>query len=263
MKNIKYQFLSLLAMFVLSSCEKVIDLHLGNKSGQIVIEGDISNVNGRQSVKLTTNVPFTNTNEYPPVRGATVLITDNTGNSFALSETSPGAYSIESLTGISGRTYTMDVTVTGKNYKASSTMPALVKLDSITSKIAELDKKNRIITIHYQDPGGIPNQYRLVMFVNDIQIKSVLAMNDDFNDGKYVHTDIQQDDIDIHSGDNIRVEMQCIDKTVYKYWLTLAQQQDNGAGGGVAPSDPPTNINPATLGYFSAHTTQTLSMIAR
>ncbi|ULT26048.1 hypothetical protein KUH03_03495 [Sphingobacterium sp. E70] len=51
--------------------------------------------------------------------------------------------------------------------------------------------------------------------------------------------------------------MLCVDKTVYNYWYSLMQQSANS---GVTPSNPPTNISPVTLGYFSAHTFSTKSI---
>jgi hypothetical protein len=57
--------------------------------------------------------------------------------------------------------------------------------------------------------------------------------------------------------------MQCIDKPVYTYWFTLMQQGDNGPGGGVTPADPPSNITPTVLGYFSAHTTQSKTIVVK
>lgn len=263
MKNLKIYLSLLLAIVALSSCDKVIELDLGNRTGELVIEGKITDIDGPQYVKLTTNVPFTNTNTYPPVTGATVLINDDQGNSFPFTETSAGTYSIDLLKGISGRTYTMSVTSNGKNYKASSVMPVLVNLDSVSTKASLFDNKKRLLTVHYQDPAGIANQYRLVIYVNDVQVKAVFALNDEFNDGKYVHMEIRQDDIDIYSGDRVTIEMQCIDRPVYTYWFTLAQQQESGPGGSVTPTNPPTNISPVTLGYFSAHTSQTLSIIAK
>ncbi|HEX3384292.1 MAG TPA: DUF4249 domain-containing protein, partial [Mucilaginibacter sp.] len=59
------------------------------------------------------------------------------------------------------------------------------------------------------------------------------------------------------------VEMQCIDKPIYTYWYSLMQLQVNNPGGQVAPSNPPTNISPTTLGYFSAHTTQTMTLVVK
>ena len=263
MKNLKIYWPVLLFSFALTSCKKIIDLKLGDDTGKLVIEGNLTNIKGTQLFKLSTNVPFTHTNTYPPVTGAFVKLKDTKGNTYPLVETSPGNYTVNDLAGIPTETYTMNVTTGGQTYTANSVMPAVVKLDSVTTKLSDFDTKKRQVVIHYQDPAGIANQYRIVMYVNNVQVKAVFAYNDDFNDGKYVHNEIRQQDIDIYANDKITIEMQCIDRPVYTYWLTLMQQSDSGPGGSVTPSNPPTNISPATLGYFSAHTTQTISVIAR
>lgn len=61
-----------------------------------------------------------------------------------------------------------------------------------------------------------------------------------------------------HHTFRLMVEMQCIDRPVYLYWFTLSQQGGIGPGGSVMPDDPPTNITPVTLGYF---TTQTRTIV--
>lgn len=262
MKNIKFLLIVLL-LPALTGCEKVIELDLGNKTNQLVIEANITNINGPQVVKLSKNVPVTNTNTYPPVTGATVVISDDKGNSYPALESSEGTYTFNAA-GLSGSSYTMNVTTEGKSYKAVSTMPVLVKLDSVTTKLSDSDSKLREIVVHYQDPLGTVNKYRFVVFVNDKQLKAVYASDDDFNDGKYVHNDLEQpEDIEIRPGDKITVEMQGVDKPVHTYWLSLMQQQDNGPIGNAAPANPPTNISPATFGLFSAHTTQTLTITAK
>nr|WP_068892815.1 DUF4249 domain-containing protein [Pedobacter panaciterrae] len=263
MKNLKIYFPALLIALALTSCEKVIDLKLGDDTGKLVIEGNLTNIKGTQLFKLTTNIPFTNKNTYPPVTGAIINLKDEKGNTYPMVETSHGNYTANDLAGIPGDAYTMNVFTSGKTYTARSMMPAAVTLDSITTKISDFDAKKRQVIIHYQDPPGIVNQYRVVMFVNHVQVKAVFAYNDDFNDGKYVHNEIRQQDIDVYPNDKITIEMQCIDKPVYTYWFTIMQQSESGPGGSVTPSNPPTNIGPTTLGYFSAHTTQTVSVIVK
>jgi hypothetical protein len=265
MKNGLKYFLIIAAIAGLASCKKVIDLNLGNVSGQLVIEGNITNVPGRQYVTLSRNVPFTNPNVYPPVSGAAVSIADNRGNQYSLTEGPAGTYFIPNAFGLGSRTYTLTVTADGKTYTAKSAMPGTVKLDFITDKPNYFNSGSgeRLITVHFQDPAAIANQYRFVMYVNEVQVNAVFAFDDEFIDGKYVDLDLQQNDIKIHQNDTVTVEMQCIDKPVYRYWFSLAQEQFNNPGGQVAPSNPPTNITPATLGYFSAHTTQRLTLVVR
>jgi len=265
MKNFKYYIVLALVAFTVTSCTKVIDLKLNNNTGMLVIEGNITNVFGNQFIKLSQNVPFTSTNTYPPVTGATVTVTDSNGRRYKFTEGQPGTYSVTPMIGTPGDTYTMKVVSGGKTYTASSVMPAPVTLDSLTSQPSEFSngKNQRDIVVHYLDPAGIANQYRFVMYVNSVQVNNIFAYNDEFIDGRYVNLELLENDIKIYPGDTAAVEMQCIDKPVYTYWYTLMQQQQNGPGGNVTPSNPPTNITPAALGYFSAHTTQTITIVVR
>jgi hypothetical protein len=263
--NIKYTLSLLLLVLIVTSCTKVIDLKLGNNTSELVIEGNITNVKGLQVVKLSQNVPFTNTNTYPAVTGATVSVSDDQGFSYPFTEGPAGIYSTDNLAGKSGSVYTMSVISNGKNYTASSTMPHRVRLDSISATNLDFNngKDRKIITVHFQDPQFIVNQYRFVMYVNQVQVKRIFAINDDFSNGRYVHLDLRENDIDIYPGDIVNVEMESIDEPMYTYWFTLAQQEGDNPGGGVTPSNPPTNITPVTLGYFSAHTTESISLVVR
>jgi hypothetical protein len=262
--RLKY-YTAVLLLIMVASCKKVIQLDLGNDSGKLVIEGNITNDPGQQIVKLSRNVPFTSTNTYPPVTGATVTMDNNNGRVAQLKEGPAGTYVLDTAYATAGRTYTLSVTVDGKTYKASSTTPEAVAMDSIASANNILDTKDnkRMITVYFNDPPNVRNQYRFVMYVNHVQVKTIFAFDDEFIDGKHVTLDLQQNDTDIYPGDTVTVEMQCIDKPIYTYWFTLMQQQGNNPGGAVAPSNPPTNISPTTLGYFSAHTTQTTTIVVQ
>ena len=259
-----YIFVIIISM-VFCSCKRIIDLQLGNNSGQLVIEANVTNNLGPQYIKLSQNVSLSNTNTYPPVTGAIVTVTDPNGNSFTFTEGPSGTYTNQTLAGKPGSTYNMSVITNGKTYTASSTMPDFVSLDSITYKNDNFSNKagEKLITVHFQDPANTPNQYKFLLFVNKKQVKGIFALDDEFTDGRYVNLDFQQNDIDIFPGDTVNVEMDCIDKNMYTYWFSLEQQQVNGPGGGVTPSNPPTNITPAVLGYFSAHTTQTRTLIVK
>ena len=265
MKQLKIFLLIFFISTILFSCQKVIDLNLGNNSGLLVIEGNITDQLGPQYIKLSTNVNFTSTNTYPPVTGAAVVVTDSKGNTYNFQEGPAGTYFNENIQGLADTTYTMYVTTSGKTYTAVSKMPKAVSLDSITSKTDNFfSKKNqRQIAIHFQDPFNETNQYRFLMFVNNVQVKRIFALNDNFTDGRYVNLDLQENDIDVLVGDTVRVEMQNIDKNMYTYWYTLQQQKINGPGGGVTPSNPPSNITPATLGYFSAHTLESKTIVVK
>jgi hypothetical protein len=247
------------------SCQKVIDLKLRNDAGKLVIEGNIINSPAAtQFIKLSRNVPFTGTNTYPPVSGASVTVRDSLGTTYQFAEGPAGTYTTNNLSGIAGTTYAMTVTTNGTIYTASSRMPQFVRLDSITAQSESIgsNKNRKNILVHFSDPAGVPNQYRFTLTVNGVELSRVFAFNDDFIDGRYVDLELFENEKDINAGDIVTVEMQCIDKPVYTYWFSL-MQQDNGPGGGVSPSNPPTNITPAVLGYFSAHTSSIKTIVVQ
>lgn len=267
MKNKNLIFGTALAMLLLSaiiSCQKVVDLKLKDASGQLVVEANVTNIH-TSTVKLSQNVAFTSTNTYPPVNGATVTISDQSGKSYILVEGLAGIYANSQLQGISLNTYNLTVQTGGKTYAASSTMPAAIALDSISAKNDEFNngKNRKEITVWYADPAGVKNQYLFLMYVNGVQVKGIFVYNDDLTDGKHVGRQLRQDDVDIYPGDVVKVEMQCIDQTNYIYWYALQQQQQNGPGGGVTPSNPPSNLSNNALGYFSAHTSQTKTILVK
>lgn len=254
--KIKYCIPALIFLcFIIASCKRVIDLNLGNTTQQLIIEGDLTDQLGVQTVTLSKSVPFDNSNTYPPVSGASVKITDARGVAHVFTETVPGLYTLTPYAGRYNQTYTLQVVTNGQTYTASSQMPNRVNLDSVSIVAQSVGNSNvKTVAVDFQDPANVKNQYRFVMFVNNIQVKTIFVRNDQFSDGKHVQALLYQDDITLKTGDNVSVEMQCIDPTIYTYWYTFSLQQ-NGFNS-TAPSNPPNNFNGSVLGYFSAYTSQ-------
>jgi len=264
MQQLKFRYTIILAAIILiatASCQKVIDIKVNNAAPQLVIEGNLTDVLGPQFVSISQSVPFTSTNIFPPVTGAIVTITDSIGDVYRLSEGPSGIYATDPLRGIYGETYKLTVQTGGKTYIASSTMPHPVPLDSLTDKKQVLSNDLYTITVNYQDQPKAANQYRFILYVNSQEAGTIFTNDDSFTNGRYVREDLFETGSDIHLKDTATVEMQCIDPNVYKYWFSLSQQQNDGPGGGITPSNPPSNFNNNALGYFSAHTTQTMSII--
>jgi hypothetical protein len=255
-------FLVIAGLFLITSCQKVISLKLSDAAPQIVIEANLTNVYGVQYVTITRSVPFTNTNAFPAVSGASVVITDSSGYVYKFGEDTAGLYSYYPMTGYPGHKYTITVKTGGQTYTASSAMPQLVTLDSITAKIGSFGNNNlRTIVVNYQDPPNEANQYLFILTVNKEQAGTIFVNDDSFTNGKYVRDYLLQNGADINYHDTVGVEMQCIDHNMYEYWYSLSEQQSNGPGGGTTPSNPPSSFNNNALGYFSAHTTQSKAII--
>src|ERR1035438_483020 len=132
MKNIRYIILSALFILTYSACEKVITINLNSVNPVIVIQGDITNDAGPYYVILTNTASYYDSNYFPPVTGAKVIVSANAGNSETLTEVTPGTYQTAHTQGVPGRTYYLNVTtLNGLNFAAASTMPQPIPIDSV------------------------------------------------------------------------------------------------------------------------------------
>jgi hypothetical protein len=255
---------ALLVVFELAACQKVIDLNLKNASGKYVIEGNVTNLPGPYQVTIGKTGEVTSDYVFQGVGGATVSIRDNTGNGEALLEVQPGVYQTRSLQGVEGRTYYLSILVGGSTFSSSSVMPHAVNLDSLyTVDVYNFSKMVKAVVPVYTDPVGQGNSYRFNETINGVLDKTLYYFNDDFSDGKTSTSYLLRPDPDstLHTKDNVSVEMQCIDRAMYKYWYSV--DQSSTGNGGTTASNPVTNITGGALGYFSAHTSQTKGMVVK
>jgi len=247
-----------------SACQKVISVKLSPGASKYVIEGVITDQPGTCSVSITATKDFSADNTFPGVSGATVKV-ESDGTVYTLTETTPGTYATSAITGTPGKTYTMTAIVDGNTYTASSTMPQPVGLDSMYVSNGSLSNK-LYVTIVYTDPAGVPNYYRWVQYINGLKEKSVFIADDEFSDGLTVkgqlnyNNDTNDPNRDITIGDTVRIDMICLDSAVYKYWYEL-NTEASGNGSANSPANPISNINGGCLGYFSAQTVRTKTLV--
>jgi hypothetical protein len=256
----KREFILTLVLFTLTaawSCKKVIQVDLNSAAPQIVIEGEVTNMLPPYSVKITRTVNFDAANNFPAVSGATVQITDsNAAQTYMLPELAPGVYVTSAFAGLPGHTYLLSVTMGGRSYTASSTMPAPIPLDSI-SFVDNFDLKNKRAinaVANFQDPSGLGNDYRFVETVNGVQLPDIFVFEDRLSDGKYIRQTLYNDTSTLHANDALKVDMYCVDKSVYDYFFSLFQVTGNSGFQSASPANPNTNLSNGALGYFSAHT---------
>lgn len=268
MKQVKtfYVVAALILLFSASSCEKVINLDLKDASAQLVIEGNISNSAGPYTVKLSSSVNYDQSNVFPPVQHALVVVSDNKGAIDTLKETSPGNYQTSSLQGMVGNVYTLFVrTSDAKEYRSSSTMPVLVPMDSIFVQKASLsfgDKDTLDVVAAFKDPSDLGNNYRFLLAINQQASTRLNIINDKYYNGNAVkYTIFREDKEYIKKGDSLTVEMRNLDKPNYDYFNTLNDviNSDRSA----APANPVSNITGGALGYFCAYSSTKLSLVVK
>jgi hypothetical protein len=257
MKIFKY-LRPFLLLFFLFSCTKVVNINLNSTNPNIVIEGIVSDAPGPYQVQLTQTVNFSDPNVFPPVTGATVKITDSElGITDSLKEVVPGTYITQKLLqGIIGHTYQLLVLSNGQTYAASSTMPAKVNLDSVSFSTTNIfGTKSTSAVANFQDPAGIANYYTFTEYVNGQAIDQTFNFSDRLSDGTYIRRQLFNDSSYINPGDQVSIEMHCVDSQVWQYFNTLGQAKGNNSQA-ITPANPLSNISNNALGYFSAQTVQ-------
>lgn len=260
----KHILSTIVIALLFASCEKVIDLDYKRNQSNIVIEGNITNEAGPCFVRIIHSIALKETDPYPTIDDAIVMISDDADNCELLTPQGDGYYSTSTLTGVEGRTYTLMVEIEDQTYTAQSTMPTQVPFDHIRIEEVSIggDTEYNLVPV-YIDPEEKGNNYRFVLSVNNKLINQHLVLNDEVRNGleNTLKLEINDDDLELEPGDLIGIEMQCVDKRVSVFYTTLALIGDSGPGGGTTPNNPPNNISNGALGIFSAHTTEKRSII--
>lgn len=246
-----YLLFALSTLFFFNSCQKVIDLDLNEGNEKFVIEGFIVKDSTNQYVKISKTLNFDENAAFPTVDNAVVSIIDDLGNSATYSMVEPGLYRAQNYLGVEGRTYTLTVQVDGKTFVSSSTMPAQVHIDSLTLEEFSFGPVSTFFLVaNRQDPANIKNYYQFSLYKNGEKAPGINLQDDQFSDGKVILEPLFG--LDYESGDTAVLEMNCIDKNVFKYFYTLSV--NSGGTGGAVPANPESNFGSDCLGYFSAQT---------
>lgn len=240
------------------SCEKVIDLNLDADEQKVVIEGFVTKGETEHTVTVTRTLEFDQDQAFPTVDDATVIISDNAGNSEALQFVGSGVYKTTTLLGVEGRTYTITVQVDGETFTASSYLPFQVPLDSLTVQEFPFGPTPVIaLTANRMDPAGIINFYQFDLFKGSERVNGIYIQDDQVSDGVEQLQPISFGDFE--SGDTATVIMYCIDEPVYKYFFAL--DANGGGTGGATPANPVSNFGTKCLGYFSARTQEAKTLV--
>jgi len=244
------------------ACKKVVSVELRDAPSQLVIEGEVTN-GGTPQVKISRSVPYSAANSYPPVSGAVVTVTDsNNGLVAVLKESTAGVYTTKTYSGVPGHAYRLSVTVGGEVYTASSVMPGQVALDSITFAMNTDINNHKDINavVNFQDPPGVVNYYQFAESIGGRVIPGVFVFEDRLSDGRYIEQPLYNDSTYLQRGGDLTLTMNCVDKPVYDYFFALSGVTGNNGFQTATPANPVSNISNGALGYFSAHTTQRVTV---
>lgn len=263
MKYIQY----VIILISLTSCVDRFDVDLNSSDPQLVVEGNIS-VSSQGSylqVRLSKTVNFDQENLFPAVENAKITISDQNGKSYPLTSDESGYYYASIKPSPALTTFSMDVQIGERRITAQSTLPALVSFDSlIVEKATDIfaQEKEYDVRVMYKDPENVPNYYHFIEIVNG-RVKANYAFDDKFTDGSEKGSSLRRFDREYEIGDTVMVVMKCIDKNIYQYYRSLGYQSMGNPSSSSNPANPETNLVGAILGYFSAHTYQSRTVIVK
>ena len=222
------------------ACKKVVSVDLRNAESQLVIEGEITNT-GTPQVRLSRSVLFSDPNSYPTVSGADVRVTDSSNGLVAILRESgtSGVYTSRQYSGVPGHTYLMQVMVDGKAYTSRSVMPTAVRLDSVTFAMnTDFNNKQTInAVVNFTDPKGLGNYYQFTETLRGRLIPNIFVFEDRLSDGRYIEQPLFNDSSYLQRRDTLIITMNCIDKKVYDYLVTLAGVTSNNNFQTATPAD--------------------------
>ncbi|KAA9345658.1 DUF4249 domain-containing protein [Adhaeribacter soli] len=238
------------AVMLLSSCEKVLDIDLKEAEPRVIIEANVSDQPGPYSVIITRSVSFNETNNFPTVNGAEVILSDNAGNSETLTETAPGVYKTAGFQGVPGRNYFLKIKANGQEYDAVSSMPQPIAIQELKVQKSTFGGDRLMPIIKFQDPPETGNYYRAFYIVNGKASNRLLYLDDDNHNGNIIEGNFFDPDIELKSGDVVTIVLQTINEKMYRF---LREEDMSGSSQAASPANPTSHFSNNALGYFSTH----------
>lgn len=251
---------------VLASCDEAIQLDLDQTPSRLVIEGNMTDVPGRQFVRITRSAGFYQSGVTNRISNATVTVTNDDGEVTAFTH-NPGGNSDSvgyylppsNYFGEVGKTYTLNVLVDGETYQAADKLLRVTKIDSIQyqpNRFRERDMpsdgKYLELLMFATEPQDAEDNYLFLFYRND----SLVYTNDTdvyfFNDyGVGGRIEGFPSPVYYAPGDKARVEMYSISRNGFLFYNDLVTILNSDGGMfSPPPANPRSNISNGALGFF-------------
>ncbi|MBO9636199.1 MAG: DUF4249 domain-containing protein [Chitinophagaceae bacterium] len=177
-----------------------------------------------------------------------------------------------SFKGDFGKEYSLAITVDGKEYTATTTIPHLTKrIDSLWWKPApgNNDPEKVAVMARLTDPPGYGNYIRYYVQVDSGPFYPPLTsvFDDQIVDGKTYDVQLESgvnraDDIDLEEygfffhGETITVKLCNIDKATFDFWRTMEYNYSSIGNPFSSPTKVLSNVKGGALGYFGGYAVQ-------
>jgi len=277
-KNISRQLSSWLPvfLFLLSSCEEVVNPEIDPGFSQLVIDAWITDQPGEQVIKLRRSSPYFDNRPAAGVTGATVTVTDDSGNLYTFTDPDQNgdyvwmpADPAVSL-GQIGRSYSLLVSVDGETYTAVTHIKRVPEIDSIFYEYREEElgqPEGYYAELYARDLPGVGDSYWIKAWKNGVFLNKPQEINLSF-DGAFsaggnadgltfirpireginrvpdtADDAVDNDEVPPYAlGDSIYVEIHAIPNEAFYYMLEVRTQTDRDGGIGEIFAPPIANV---------------------
>jgi hypothetical protein len=262
----KNWILIILVAIVFVGCDEPITLDLDQTPSRFVIEGELTDVAGRQFVRITKSDGFYQAGVTERIANAEVSVKDDTGEETQFihnptgSEDSVGYYfPAGNYVGVVGRTYTLTVDLDGITYTGSDKMMRVTAIDSIgyqPNRFRERDEpsdgKIWELLLYAREPQDTEDNYLFKFYRNDSLIYTSETDVYIFNDyGIGENIEGFPSPVYYAPGDKARVEMYSISREGFLFYNDLINIMNSDGGMfSPPPANPRSNITGGALGFF-------------
>jgi hypothetical protein len=259
MKNFFVLTFSAIVLLSMASCEKVIDVDLNEDNPLLVIEGGLTGRETTDTIKLSYTGSYFGDDNFSPVQGAAVTISDDLGKSEQLKEVRPGSYASENLKGRPGGTYHLTVHANSKTYTASAKMLEPVAINRLIYRYKDRSlgtREGNYVTLFFNDPAVTHNYYLVKAKGTQVSYNNGSDQFFVFDDALFNGESAAVELPFIHFGPGVaEVELFSIDKQAFLYYTSLNEIIQNPGPSpfsGVPQNSAKSNIQGEAVGYFQA-----------
>lgn len=268
----KRYILPILFLFILTNCEKVVDIDVPSIEPKLIIEAtfevlfDETPVTANTIVKLRLTADFFET-EIPKVTDATVFVTnlsDNTVINYADTDANGNYEPVNSFIPAENVEYELTVIHNNETYKGKATRIKSTPITSIVQGDETLFAGTETqIRIDFSDDGSQENYYLF-----DFSEDQFLVLEDRFFDGTDYNFSFFYSEEELEVPAAVSIKMSGITKDYFTYFRVLSSQSGGGGGGPfeTVPSTLLGNMLNTTneanfpLGYFHISETDTFAI---
>lgn len=247
--------IAILTIIITAACEEVIDIDLNSSNPVLVAEGVIDNESPAW-IRLSYTSDYFDTEQATIEENATVVISDNVGNSETLEYIADGLYQGSEMIGTSNKEYIITIQKDDGEFNATSKLYQPSEFISVTFEKNENIKPGQdetyVITIIFKDDLSVRNYYLFKFHTSGEAETNSYYLVDDYyyeNAGEIEYSPLR---INFELGDEVIIELYSIDEDAYIYYSELNDIGGGGMLGSSTPYNPKSNFGSEVLGYFTA-----------